>query len=103
MSDASASGSVHVVDLRDAPCDANERARLITWGAQYLTATDEDATIRSAQLALEFRDLFFKQARMRGQKLSFWQCRLLALAFVTSCVRERAAMLAEENQTHVRH
>lgn len=102
MSDARGTGDVHVVDLAEAMPDSGERARLISWGAAFLQSTDEDSSIRAASLALEMRDLFYKQARARGLRPTFWQVRLQAVAFVTACVRYRAEMM-QGGENHVRH
>ena len=92
-------GTVHVVDLADAVSDPAERTRLIRWGASYLASNDENVQIRAASLALEFRDMIFRDNRSRGQRPSFWQCRLAALALVTACIRARAEQMGEGNAT----
>jgi hypothetical protein len=98
MSDTGA--DAHVVDISATFTDAVERDALISWGAAFLRDTDEDRAIRSASLALEFRDLAFRAAKARGARMNFWQARLTALAMVTACVRFKQAT---ETPTDVRH
>ena len=102
MSDARGDSTAVVIDISETFRDPVERDGLIRWGAAYLASNDENVQIRSASLALEYRDLAFRSARSRGQRLSFWQARLVALAMTTAAIRCRAAMTAEESNA-VRH
>jgi hypothetical protein len=94
-------GTYHVVDLAETVPDSGERARLIAWGAEYLSSTNEDASVRAASLALEFRDLAFRTARQRGQKMTFWQSKLIAIGLLTACIRFKAENHGSAG--HVRH
>lgn len=91
----------HVVDLAQCFPDASERQTLLAWGADYLSGSDEDATIRSASLALEVYTLLRARNRRRHRALTPWQCRLSSIAFVTAAVRLR--QLNQEASTNVRH
>jgi hypothetical protein len=101
MSEGSA--DAFVIDLADVLADPAEREHLLEWGSRYLSSNDEDQQIRAAHLALEFRDYVFRSNRARGLRISFWQCRLGALAMLSACVRRRAARESEEEAHGTRH
>jgi hypothetical protein len=100
MSESGDDASFHVVDLSAVEPDAARRRNLIAWGAEYLSSTDEDSSIRAASLALEFRDYAFRAARQRGQKMTFWQSKLVAIGLLTACIRFKAEA---QGSGHVRH
>jgi hypothetical protein len=103
MSDDRSNSTAHVVDLAKALPNTEQRHNLIDWGATFLSAgTDEDGATRAASLALEIRDLLSRQSRARYQKMSAWQLRLAATAFVVQCVR-RKAELAQGDGSNVTH
>jgi hypothetical protein len=89
MSDAR--DKAYVVDTSKVEPDPTEQAKLIAWGADFLTCNDEDIVCRAASLALAVRDHFSKSTRARGLRMTSWQLRMQAEAFVLQCVRYRAS------------
>jgi hypothetical protein len=91
-----------VVDLADVIPDPTEREHLLEWGSRYLSSDDEDQQIRAAHLALEFRDVVFRNARARGMRVTFWQSRLAA-PDAGGQHRQRRAERESEEAHAVRH
>jgi hypothetical protein len=76
----------HTVDLARVFPDQQQRDGLLLWAAQYINAEcSEDAVTRSASLALEIFEVIRK--RNRYSRMSAWQARLGAVAFVVAAHR----------------
>jgi hypothetical protein len=99
--DTPSTGDAHVVDVAEAFPDPVARNHLIAWGAKYLSSSSEDVSIRVASLTLEYAGLIWKQARYRGRRMSRWQVKLLTIAMIVECVRQK--QLLEEANASVRH
>ena len=79
-----------LVDIAAAFPNADERRQLIAWGAEYLNdAIGEDTGVRIGRLVLYYRDQIFTRARRRGQRLSFDQTNMTALAVLVATIRYR--------------
>ena len=78
--------------------DTARREQLLTWGCDYLGEASEDLTLRAASLAVEMRDHFWRERRRRGLRVSSWQVRLEAIAFVVACHRRRAEARASRER-----
>lgn len=77
-----------LIDIAEGIPDHDERDALVAWGASYLgDGVGEDEAIRVGRLAIYYRDTVFRNARRRGQRLSFDQSAMLALGLLVAAVR----------------